>query len=266
MPAALGTRTLSSVLVVAVAALLVSGPPPLFTLLLLALAWLGVAEMYGMLSADGAPLPVPLGIALVTPPILAGALGGRDAVSLSVLLAGVAPLLWAMAGEPRPEALRLWALTAAGAIYVGWPLAHAQLLGDLPGGREWLLLAIACTWATDTGAYLTGSIAGRTKLAPRISPGKTVEGSAGALVLTALVGTAIAGLLGLGLGPVMAAALSVGLSVIVQLGDLAESYVKRVAGVKDSGTLLPGHGGLLDRIDGLLWVLVATYYLVAALA
>jgi CDP-diglyceride synthetase len=106
VPAALGTRTLSSVLVVAVAALLVYGPPPLFTLLLLGLAWLGVAEMYGMLSADGAALPAPLGVVLVTPPILAGALGGRDAVSLSVLLAGVAPLLWAMAGGPRPEALR----------------------------------------------------------------------------------------------------------------------------------------------------------------
>ncbi len=113
---------------------------------------------------------------------------------------------------------------------------------------------------------MCGSLFGRTKLAPSISPGKTIEGGLGGLTLTAFVAVVTAPLVGLDLRAGMAAVLGLGLSVVGQVGDLAESYIKRVAGAKDSGRLLPGHGGLLDRIDGLLWVVVATYYLALALA
>ena len=265
MPQALRARTLSSVLVVLAAALLVYGPPSLLVFVVLALACLGVAEMYGLLGREGAPLPVPLGITLVCLLVLGAASARYNVLGVVAFLAVVIPLGWAIRKGPHAGALEVWALSAAGALYVGWPLAHVELLRRLPDGREWLILAISCTWATDTGAYIVGSLFGRRKLAPSISPGKTVEGSVGALLVTTLTGVLVGALVGLPRGVWAVAVVSLGLSMVAQAGDLAESYVKRVAGVKDSGRLLPGHGGLLDRIDGLLWVVVATHYLALAL-
>lgn len=122
-----------------------------------------------------------------------------------------------------------------------------------PDRPRLLLYVMALVWLADSVAYLTGSTLGRTKLAPRISPGKTVEGVAGALiavVLTAYVcGTILWQFNGIGL--VAWIVLAAVVTVVSVVGDLVESKVKRVAGVKDSGTLLPGHGGVLDRIDAL---------------
>ena len=137
--------------------------------------------------------------------------------------------------------------TAGGALYLGIGLAGLAALWA--GAHRWLLAAILATWAADTVAYLVGSLVGRHKVAPRISPGKSWEGSlagfaAAAAVVGLLVGDAgmPAIVVGLGLGPVALA------------GDLFESWLKRRAGAKDSGALLPGHGGILDRIDSLLFV------------
>jgi phosphatidate cytidylyltransferase len=122
-------------------------------------------------------------------------------------------------------------------------------------GRETVMWIMLCIWATDIGAYVVGRAAGGAKLAPRISPGKTwsglIGGMAWAAVVSAIVGYAF------DLGDTIAlAAIGAGLAVVGQIGDLVESAAKRSAGVKDSGTLIPGHGGLLDRIDGLIAVLV----------
>jgi phosphatidate cytidylyltransferase len=252
---------------VLVAAVLVYSPAVLLTLVLLALGAIGLLEMYGLLSRTGpSALPSPLGLGLVGLLVLSAANARLGLLNVSVFLTVVAPLLWSMvvAAEPRAESVRLWALSAAGALYVGWPLAHVELLRQLPDGEAWLVLAIACTWATDTGAYIFGSLFGSRKLAPSISPGKTVEGSFGALLVTAPVGALVGGATGLGVGVWVLMLVSLGLSVAAQAGDLAESYMKRAAGVKDSGRILPGHGGLLDRIDGLLWVVVVAYYLAYA--
>ena len=263
MPSGLSTRTLTSVFVVLVAGVLVYAPAPVFTVVLVGLAAIGLIEVYGLLSAKGPRLPVPLGLALVALLVLSAADTRRSLLDIGVFLTGAAPLVWAMYKGPRQDGLTLWAFSAAGALYVGWPLAHMELLRYLPDGREWLILAITVTWATDTGAYIAGSLFGRHKLAPAISPGKTVEGALGGLALTTLVGGLVGWVVGLDLSAFGLALVSLVLSVLGQVGDLAESYIKRVAGVKDSGRLLPGHGGLLDRIDGLLWVVVATYYLAA---
>jgi phosphatidate cytidylyltransferase len=122
-------------------------------------------------------------------------------------------------------------------------------------GRETILWIVACIWATDIGAYVVGRAAGGAKLAPRISPGKTwsglIGGMAWAAVASAVVGYAFA------LGhTITLAAIGAGLAVVGQIGDLLESAAKRSAGVKDSGTLIPGHGGVLDRVDGFMAVLV----------
>jgi phosphatidate cytidylyltransferase len=123
-------------------------------------------------------------------------------------------------------------------------------------GRETVIWMLACTWATDIGAYFVGASAGGAKLAPRISPSKTWSGLIGGMAWAAVASAATGFAFGLG-STFSLAAIGAVLAVVAQLGDLAESALKRSAGVKDSGGLIPGHGGLLDRVDGLVAVLVA---------
>ena len=145
-------------------------------------------------------------------------------------------------------------------------LAYLRDLGDrgaahgvAAGLPVWLLFAIGATWAADVGAYAIGSVWGRRKIAPRISPGKTWEGTFGGYGAAALAVLGIAALFGL--GRLEAAVAAVTIAPVAFAGDLLESWLKRRAGVKDSGTIFPGHGGMLDRIDSLLAVAI----LVAAL-
>lgn len=150
----------------------------------------------------------------------------------------------------------------AGSIYVGWALAHLTLLRlSGPQGIWRALLVFAGVWATDTLAYFIGSLLGRHKLKPSLSPGKSVEGGVGGL----LGGILAAWLVGIPLGLPAGLRLGLGLAVAVfgQAGDLAESALKRYAGVKDSGNSLPGHGGLLDRFDSTLLAAPLIYYVLA---
>lgn len=137
--------------------------------------------------------------------------------------------------------------TAGGALYLAIGLAGLAVLWA--GAQRWLLVVILATWAADTVAYLVGSLVGRHKVAPRISPGKSWEGSVAGFAAAAAVVT----LLG-GDGGTAALVVAVGLGPVALAGDLFESWLKRRAGAKDSGALLPGHGGILDRIDSLLFV------------
>jgi phosphatidate cytidylyltransferase len=151
-------------------------------------------------------------------------------------------------------------------------LAYLRALGDrgaahptATGFAVWLLLAIGATWAADVGAYVVGSLWGTRKIAPRISPGKTWEGTFGGFGAAALGVLGIAALFGLGRPEAAVAAVTIGPAALA--GDILESWMKRRAGVKDSGTLFPGHGGMLDRIDSVMAVapLVAALTLVAGL-
>jgi phosphatidate cytidylyltransferase len=132
-------------------------------------------------------------------------------------------------------------------------------------GLGWFLTALLITWMSDTAAYLVGKSVGRTKLIPRVSPNKTVEGAIGGL--TAAGVTAVVCVVGFGLGvhPLTAVIVGIVIGSIGMLGDLSESMLKRRAGVKDSGNLIPGHGGMLDRIDALIFVLTITWALLPAL-
>ena len=141
------------------------------------------------------------------------------------------------------------AYTLAAIVALLW-LRHQP--GD---GRETIIWIVACIWATDIGAYIVGRAAGGAKLAPRISPGKTWSGLVGGMAWAAVASSVVGYAFGLG-HTFTLAAVGAGLAVVGQAGDLLESAAKRRAGVKDSGTLIPGHGGLLDRVDGLLAALV----------
>ncbi len=170
--------------------------------------------------------------------------------------------LWYLAPGGQTSALGGWLATVAGPVYVGLLLGHLSLLRTIPEGAWWVLVALVVTWAYDTGAYAAGTLIGRRPFMQHISPRKTLEGVAGGLILSSLTGLVAVPAVGLGGWQSVLLGLAGGLAA--QTGDLFESMLKRQAGVKDAGAIVPGHGGLLDRIDGLLFVGALTYYVAAA--
>lgn len=152
-----------------------------------------------------------------------------------------------------------WALTLAGALYVGGLGGYFILLRALPDGMIWSTVAILTAWAADTGAYVAGTNFGRHKFFPEISPKKTWEGAIGGWIAATLVALAFGALLGL-LNPIANLIFGFGIGIAATFGDLAESLLKRQMGSKDSGTIMPGHGGMLDRLDSLLFTAVFAYY------
>ena len=201
--------------------------------------------------------------------VLGAAFAPPIVLGLLALLAGTIALFEASALR-RAGAV---AIVEAVAVVLGLAaLVYLRILGDrgaahaaAAGLPVWLVLAIGATWAADVGAYLVGSSLGRRRILPRISPGKTWEGTFGGFAAASLAVLGIAALFGLGRPEAAVAAVAIG--PVAFAGDLLESYLKRRAGVKDSGTLLPGHGGVLDRIDSLVAVapLVAGLTLAAGL-
>lgn len=158
------------------------------------------------------------------------------------------------------DAFRGSAWSIAVLAYVALPLAALVLLRERPLGLEWLALGFLGVFATDSAAFFVGRAIGRHRMAPSISPGKTWEGAAGGLLGGAGATIALVALLDIPWVPLAAVGIGVGIAVLAQAGDLAESKLKRLAGAKDSGALFPGHGGLLDRMDSLLPVFLLLYY------
>ncbi len=180
---------------------------------------------------------------------------------------------WLFARENLDGALVDWALTLAISFYLGWTMSFFLLLRGftssvlhigsaqwlvLPSGVWWLLMVLLGVWGFDGAAFFSGRYFGRHKLAPRISPGKTWEGVLGGLVLSIAAGLILT------VGPLgvpwyLAIVLGILLGSAAVLGDLAESLIKRQTNVKDSGQIMPGHGGMLDRVDSLLFAVIVVY-------
>jgi phosphatidate cytidylyltransferase len=156
-------------------------------------------------------------------------------------------------------------LTLLGVLYVGFFTPHVVLLRALPDGVgwRWVFYAVASVFGSDTGGYFTGRAYGRHKLMPAVSPSKTVEGAIGALVGAGALGSLFRLIVRVPLGAGEAVAVSLVISVLAQFGDLCESALKRAFGAKDSGWIIPGHGGILDRLDSLLFPFVFAYYYAA---
>jgi phosphatidate cytidylyltransferase len=204
----------------------------------------------------------PLGLmgAAFTGLLVAAAHHGGDWWAGTLALAAVFPFLWLILRGDSEGALPDWLHTVGGVLYVGWLGSHLVLLRHLDNGRDWVYLAVFATFANDTSAYFVGRAIGRTRLVPRISPGKTVEGSLGGILFGALGVVLLNWALGLRLDVWPLIPLAVLVPVAAQLGDLAESLIKRGAGVKDAGVLVPGHGGFLDRLDSVLFAIPVAYY------
>jgi phosphatidate cytidylyltransferase len=168
----------------------------------------------------------------------------------------------------RDQAGTDFGVTIGGLLYIGWFGAYFISLRGLPEGKWWILVVLPAVWFADTGAYFIGKRFGRHLLSPRLSPKKTWEGYLGGIVAGVLLTTLLAALWRIGAGqnsaitPLRGALVGLVMGVLPTLGDLGESMFKRQMGVKDSGNLLPGHGGAFDRVDSWLWAVVLGYYLI----
>jgi phosphatidate cytidylyltransferase len=180
----------------------------------------------------------------------------RDAALVAAIFA---VLVVALRGLPATEGPK-WPAAAAAILYIGWLGQYFVLVHDLPFGRDWLLLALLATFAGDTGAYFTGITVGRHKMAPAISPKKTWEGFGGGAVAAIGATVAVYALGAMQFDVAKALVLGAAIAVVGPLGDLAESMLKRGMGVKDASGLIPGHGGFLDRLDSLLFVVPVVYF------
>lgn len=180
------------------------------------------------------------------------------------LLAVMIYALWSYEEMRTDSSVAEWVATMAGILLLGWVASHFFRLRQFGGGEleaaKWTILTLVSTWLSDSAAYLVGTSRGRRKLAPRLSPNKTVEGYAGGIILGVPFTLLLGWLFGLPILVVLLLALLI--SVFGTAGDLSISLLKREAGVKDSGNMLPGHGGALDRVDSLLWSVTLAYYVV----
>jgi len=191
--------------------------------------------------------------------LVAAADNGFDWWTRALALLVILPFLPIILRGEAETGLRDWLWTLGGLMYVGFLGSHLILLRDAANGEDWLLLALLATFATDTSAYFVGRLIGRTKIAPSISPGKTLEGAlagfAAGLATVLILNWALDAGAGLEIIP-----LAFLLPALAQLGDLAESLIKRGAGVKDASHAIPGHGGFLDRLDSVLFTAPLVYY------
>ena len=236
---------------------------PLFSLFIAGLSCIGLYEYYAIVRQRGVATEGFGGMAAGTVVVLSGHLGLPLVTSLALFAAFLLVSLLHMARDKR--SLEGMATSLFGVFYVGWLPSHMLLLHGAPGGAGLVTLLVTAVALTDAGALLGGQSFGRHKLAPVLSPNKTWEGAVGGFVV-AIPGMVVLWLLSQhfaafpqwGVAGFVAAGAVV--SVASQAGDLAESCLKRSAGVKDSGRLLPGHGGVLDRADGFLFAAPILYY------
>jgi phosphatidate cytidylyltransferase len=234
--------------------LIAFGPTAVFIVLVLLAIFFGLREFYtlSLPHSNAVDRLLGTGLALVLSLILSHA--GPDTVFPFFVLVLLILTVFAMAtAEDLSSTVSRMAVIFFGIFYIGYLLSYVSMVRTMPNGRTWVLFLISTVWAGDISALLGGSYFGRHKLYPKISPNKTYEGLVGAVVGSVLVALAFALAFIPSLDASTCIVIGIGLGLFGQLGDFTESLVKRSARVKDSGSLFPGHGGMLDRIDSFLF-------------
>src|SRR6476619_3407956 len=271
-------RAISAAVLVPVLLIVIGIGGPVLALAVTLVTAIAAVEVFRLLHGGGYAPFLALGTACAVtivldaafPEVLEGS--GLLLGAIGIVLVAVASFIKA---DPR-DGLQSWMATVFGAFYISL-LSFIIRLGhvgpDIPASaplnflgpeRGWILMLLLTVWAFDTGAFLVGRTVGRTKFIAHISPAKTVEGVAGGVVASTIVVGAL--LWGLGQNPLHALLLGPLTALAAQAGDLAESVIKRAAGAKDSGTLIPGHGGMLDRVDSFIFAApVMTLYVLTFL-
>ncbi len=236
------------------------------------LAWIGVVtvavliaqvELYKAFESAGYGPATGLGVAGGAVLLIGSYFGGEAALGFALAMSVAAAFMWFLADPKRTHAAERIATTLLGILYVPFLGAHVVLMRDLPSGPAVTASYVGIVALYDIGAYAAGSMVGRHPMAPAVSPKKSWEGAAGGTLLIVVIA--------LGAGPFIgpftvmtAAGLAMITSVAAPIGDLAESLIKRDLSIKDMGSILPGHGGLLDRIDALLFMAPAAYWYLRA--
>ena len=245
-----------------------------FTILMVIIGLLAAFEFYRMVAVSKVPSLTYLGLIWTALFIIS-----RNSELLSILephfnLELLTPLLltsvmiisliWLLLRPQKEGVFTNWAWTIAGILYVGWLLSYLVALRGMDSGRNWVFFALFITFASDIAAFFIGRAWGKHRLAPHISPGKTWEGTIGGIFGAILVSLlfVIPSPFSLPLSYGQAILLGLLVSIFGQLGDLVESLLKRNTGVKESGKLIPGHGGILDRIDSVVLAGIVVYYYV----
>lgn len=244
--------------------LLVYGPANLFWFVVTVIAVFGLYEYFKMTIAIPIGLRLIQTIAFSIAPVLVSYFQRPDLFMPALFISLIGFILLSLKYHKRfGHILLFMGFSSFGALYIGLCLAHMVLIRYLPDGASWLLVMTAVTAGGDTGAYYVGTNFGKRKLCPEISPGKTIEGAIGGILAGSLAAVGMGFLLLPAYDPSSILVLAVILSIVSIIGDIAESVIKRSAGVKDSSKLLFGHGGVLDRIDGMLITAPVLYYILA---
>lgn len=233
---------------------------PWFTIAIIVSGLLGAIEFF-RISSDQHPLSF-LGTVWILLFIVSPHFDYTKAVPLLLTSAVVFSLIWVIFRSRTGNRFSGWTWTMAGILYLGWLLSNLVALRGMEDGRGWVFLALFGTFASDSAAFFVGSYWGKHKMAPSISPRKTWEGAIAGLAGTAIASLILVSFFRLPLDLWLAVLVGLGISIFGQLGDLAESLIKRSMGTKESGNVLPGHGGMLDRLDSILFVSAFVYYLV----
>ncbi len=235
-------------------------PLPWFTVFIAIWGLLAAYEFYRLVGVAGISSLTVFGMLFTLLIIISPHCPSPFAAPLLVTLAVVLPLVWLVLRQRVEGAFTGWAWMLVGFLYTGWMLSFLVDL-RLEAGRNWVFFALFTTFGSDTTAYFVGRVLGKHRLAPQISPHKSWEGAIGGLLGAAVVSllftlsTPLQIMLSIGQGVVLALLVS----VFGQIGDLAESLLKRNTGVKESGASIPGHGGFLDRMDSVVFAGVVVY-------
>ena len=245
-----------------VAMIIAMGPGWLLLALVLLVTAGGLLELSGLLLAGTKAwlrmLTWSMGLLLPLATYWKGLLGLTVATVAIVFVALAAHLL---VYAKQEKVLPSLGATVFAQLYIPFLMSHILLLFRVPSGRQWILLLLFVVFSCDTGAYYVGHRWGRHKLWPAVSPGKTIEGAIGGLLSSVAVSLVVGTMLSLDSATVgFLLALGFVLALVGQVGDLMESMLKRVSQVKDAGGILPGHGGLLDRLDSLIFAFPVVYY------
>jgi phosphatidate cytidylyltransferase len=247
---------------VLVAAVWFDQPLPWLTILVAIWGALAALEFYRAVKATQAAPLTGFGLVWTLLFIISPHCSWSYINPLLLTSAVVLPPIWLLARHRREGAFLGWAWTVAGILYVGWLLSHFVALRELESGRDWVLFALFTTFASDSTAYFIGRAWGRHRLAPSISPKKSLEGAIGGVAGAIIASLLLVMLLDLPIGYGAAVPLAIAVSIFGQIGDLFESLFKRNTGIKDSGNAIPGHGGFLDRMDSIIFAGVVVYYYV----
>ena len=266
-------RIITAIIAIPIALFLIRMGGVLYAAGVTVLAYVGWRELRNMLVGAGDKIYAITGCLPVIALVIAAAVSGDKTILPILVISVIAIMLDTLFHYRDGRWISETALGFFGVMYVGVLFAHfvflrnltgkvysAGFMGQLSLGEALLWTVMFGTWASDTFAYFTGSLLGRHKLCPSISPNKTIEGFVGGIVGTMLSVTGLGVLFSFPLLPM--AGLGLCIALIATLGDLVESVIKRATGIKDSGSLIPGHGGILDRFDSVMFTVPFVYYFV----